>query len=306
MSETTTRPRLPRILIVDDTPAFHHQVIWGLRKHFEFRSTEKLDEFWTLLAKDNGFDMILLDLALTPDNEDKTLGLEAVKLLREKFPEIPVLVVTNHPDYESATTALQNGAKDYLAKESYAEEKWNDKFLSVIENAQKEMQKPQRKTGNSQNSKPRIFISYAHEDKEYKETFLVRLKALQNHCFDMEIREDSQIQHGHQWQPEIDRLMDGANVFVFLTSKHLFASDFVANIEITTALKAHKEGGALILPILLAPSIWKSTVLAKFQKLPESKEYLSQFQDHDEGWFEVDKVLVDMFKREFPTSVHRS
>lgn len=146
MSETTTRPHLPRILIVDDTPEFHHQVKWGLRRHFVFGSAETLDEFWSLLSKDHDFDLILLDLALIPDDTDKTLGLATIKQLHEMLPDIPVLVVTTYPHYESATIAVKNGAKDYLAKESYEEEIWSNKFRSFIENTQKKKKGSRRKT----------------------------------------------------------------------------------------------------------------------------------------------------------------
>lgn len=127
-------PNNYRILIIDDDPSFHQLVRYGLRAHFEFEGADTVEKLWKLLSKDIGFDLILLDLALQPDSDDKSVGLALANELHQKLPHIPILIVTNRPDYQSATIAVRNGAKDYLSKESYEEELWKQKFHFLIEN----------------------------------------------------------------------------------------------------------------------------------------------------------------------------
>ena len=60
---------------------------------------------------DNCFDIVLLDLSL-PDG----CGVDLVKQLKERIPQIPIVVLTGLKDESMAVEALQEGAQDYLVK----------------------------------------------------------------------------------------------------------------------------------------------------------------------------------------------
>jgi DNA-binding NarL/FixJ family response regulator len=49
-------------------------------------------------------------------------GLDALKELRQKYPHVPVLILSFHPEYRFAVRALKAGASGYITKESAAEE----------------------------------------------------------------------------------------------------------------------------------------------------------------------------------------
>lgn len=57
-------------------------------------------------------DLVLLDLSL-PDSK----GLVGLQQLKEKYPQLPVVVLTVTDDEEMAMTAIQMGAQDYLVKD---------------------------------------------------------------------------------------------------------------------------------------------------------------------------------------------
>lgn len=57
------------------------------------------------------FDVILLDLCL-PDGR----GIELVKQLKERTPQVPIVVLTGIEDQQVAVEALQEGVQDYLVK----------------------------------------------------------------------------------------------------------------------------------------------------------------------------------------------
>jgi DNA-binding NarL/FixJ family response regulator len=59
------------------------------------------------------FDVVLLDISL-PDRN----GLEVLKILKERHPKLPVLVLSMHPEEQYAVRALKAGAAGYLTKES--------------------------------------------------------------------------------------------------------------------------------------------------------------------------------------------
>ena len=49
-------------------------------------------------------------------------GIEATKILRERLPDIKILVLSSFQDHESVYTMLQNGAVGYLTKDSLADD----------------------------------------------------------------------------------------------------------------------------------------------------------------------------------------
>lgn len=61
--------------------------------------------------------IILLDITMPGES-----GLDALKELRQKYPQVPVLILSFHPEHRFAVRALKAGAAGYLTKESAAEE----------------------------------------------------------------------------------------------------------------------------------------------------------------------------------------
>ena len=65
-----------------------------------------------LLAVEQGrYDLALLDIKL-PDMD----GMEILKILREKRPEVCVIVMTGYSTMKNAVQAMKLGAADYLSK----------------------------------------------------------------------------------------------------------------------------------------------------------------------------------------------
>ena len=57
------------------------------------------------------FDLVYLDIRLPDMN-----GMEVLKIIHAKFPELPVVLFTAQPDLSSAIGAVREGAVDYLLK----------------------------------------------------------------------------------------------------------------------------------------------------------------------------------------------
>ncbi|MBI4788993.1 MAG: response regulator transcription factor [Chloroflexi bacterium] len=62
-------------------------------------------------------DIVLLDISMPGES-----GLEALKELRQKYPRLPVLILSVHPEERFAVRALKSGAAGYITKESAVEE----------------------------------------------------------------------------------------------------------------------------------------------------------------------------------------
>ena len=102
-----------RIVIIDDHPV----VRYGLREMlnsvdgFEIvGELEDLDGLDALLAT-TGPDIVLLDLEL-----EKTHGVDALRVLREKSPSSRVIIYTSHDEEERIVQAAELGVDGYLLK----------------------------------------------------------------------------------------------------------------------------------------------------------------------------------------------
>ena len=122
-----------KIFIVDDDPEFHQLIRRAYQREFVFEGA--LDErgLRDKLAKDEEYDLILLDLILDDSPEKEKVGLGLIEVITGQYPDIPIIVVTS--DYKTATTvlAMKKGAKNFLPKEDYEYEYWKSIFLEVIE-----------------------------------------------------------------------------------------------------------------------------------------------------------------------------
>lgn len=107
-----------RILIVDDHALIRRGMISLLREHFkdvEFaESSDSTQGFDEVLG--NPWDLVILDI-----NMPGRSGLDLIRDIRSTKPELPILVVSAHPERDYAVRALKLGASGYVSKQSAAD-----------------------------------------------------------------------------------------------------------------------------------------------------------------------------------------
>ena len=103
-----------RILLIEDNPGDARLVRLMLEEGganpFDLMHVGRMSDAWEPI-RSGAVDCALVDLSL-PDAD----GLEGVVQLRERAPELPIIVLTGRDDLELAIDALQQGAQDYLLK----------------------------------------------------------------------------------------------------------------------------------------------------------------------------------------------
>ena len=100
------------VLLVEDSPTdvLLTEEALSEASRFRLQSSERLAEALRLLSEAH-FDVVLLDLGL-PDSQ----GIDTLRRLRARNPQVAVVVLTGKDDEELALQALQEGAEDYLVK----------------------------------------------------------------------------------------------------------------------------------------------------------------------------------------------
>jgi hypothetical protein len=101
-------------------------------------------------------------------------------------------------------------------------------------------------------TKRTVFISYAHADEKFLKAFTTQLNPLIRHG-DIDAWSDQRIALGQDWHKEIQTALARASAAVLLISAEFLDSTYISNSELPALLKAAKERGLKIFPIILSP-----------------------------------------------------
>jgi internalin A len=137
---------------------------------------------------------------------------------------------------------------------------------------------------------PRLFYSYAHEDEHLRDELEIHLKLLERQGL-IQPWHDRRIQPGVDWQHELDRNLEQADIILLLVSPSFIASDYCYEIEMTRALERHQAGEATVIPILIRPVNWSAVPFSHLQALPTDLTPVTQWPDPDNAWLDVEKGL---------------
>ncbi len=101
-----------RILVVDDEETIREIVSSMLAgAHFQARQASSGNEALSILEASDEFDLVLSDLMM-PEMD----GIALLEHVKERYPDMPIVMVTAVHDISVALQALRNGAYDYLLK----------------------------------------------------------------------------------------------------------------------------------------------------------------------------------------------
>jgi hypothetical protein len=126
-------------------------------------------------------------------------------------------------------------------------------------------------------SKPRVFISYAHADAEWKDRLATHLGVLDD---ELVTWHDGEISAGDDWLGRIRAQLDAAAVAVFLVSAASLTSPFIRDVELKRLLDRRRREGLRIVPVLVKPCAWERVSwLAGLQHRPVGRE-LSGGSEH--------------------------
>lgn len=113
--------------------------------------------------------------------------------------------------------------------------------------------------------KAKVFISYAHADKEWLDKIKLFLGQLEDNG-QLEIWEDTKIETGDDWRSEIENALSSCTIAVLLLSIHFARSKFIKDEEMPKIWKRHEQEGVQIYPVLVRNFPWEEDKnLAKIQ-----------------------------------------
>lgn len=120
-----------RVLAIEDNPGDYRLVNDMLREiavdQFQTLNANKLSSAIDVMNR-QAFDAVLLDLNL-PDSS----GFDSFSVLHDRFPAMPIVILTGSTNEELAIRAINEGAQDYLFKDELTPRTLSHSILYAME-----------------------------------------------------------------------------------------------------------------------------------------------------------------------------
>src|SRR5215204_5075583 len=144
-----------------------------------------------------------------------------------------------------------------------------------------------------------IFFSYAHEDEDLMDDVRRQLVIYDRRGL---IRKwhDRKIPPGETWRKVIDSRIRRARIVLLFLSPYFIDSDYCYEQEMMVALKRHRRGEAVVIPVVLRPCAWQETPLAFLQVLPKNGRAVTTWRDRDHVCLAIAEEImkvVDLLRR---------
>ncbi|MBA2396750.1 MAG: tetratricopeptide repeat protein [Ktedonobacteraceae bacterium] len=138
-----------------------------------------------------------------------------------------------------------------------------------------------------------IFCCYARADGELLDKLTTHLMPLQRLGL-ITIWHDKDIGAGREWEEEINKRLNTAQIILLLISPDFMASEYCYSKEMHRAMQRHEQNEVSVIPIILRPTYWKGAPFEKLQMLPDSARAVTIWPNEDEALYNVTERISNV------------
>jgi hypothetical protein len=142
----------------------------------------------------------------------------------------------------------------------------------------------------------KLFFSYSHKDEEFRNELETHLALLKRQGV-ISSWHDRRIMAGGDVHGNISAEIEGAQLILLLVSAHFLASDYCYEKEMQSALQRHREGSAVVIPVILHPCDWHSAPFGHLRATPTDGKPISMFANQHEAFSIVAKDVRAVAER---------
>ena len=134
-----------------------------------------------------------------------------------------------------------------------------------------------------------VFCSYSHVDEELHDKLASHLSPLRREGI-ISNWHDRRITGGKEFEGEIDKQLNSADIVLLLVSADFINSDYCFDIELEAAMQRHEKGDCRVIPVILRACDWTSVQFKKLLALPKDGKAIT-------SWPNIDEAFTDVVKR---------
>src|SRR6266568_8284875 len=136
----------------------------------------------------------------------------------------------------------------------------------------------------------KIFCCYAHKDEALLNKLKTHLKPLKREGL-IDLWHDRNISAGKEWEREIDKHLNSAQIILLLVSPDFMDSEYCYGIEMQRAMERHERGESCVIPIILEHVYWQVAPLNKLQALPKDGQPISSWSNRDKAFLDITRGI---------------
>jgi len=140
-----------------------------------------------------------------------------------------------------------------------------------------------------------LFFSYSHKDEELRNELETHLALLKRQGV-ISSWYDRRITAGSDFNQAISSELESSQIILLLVSAHFLASDYCYEKEMTRALEKHKEGSAVVIPVILHPCDWQSAPFGHLRATPTDGKPVSMYANQHEAFTIIAKDVREAAK----------
>lgn len=131
----------------------------------------------------------------------------------------------------------------------------------------------------------KVFLVYPKEIAQYRKELVGQFAAFERAGM-LECWYDEKIPRGEDWDTEIIKHLEAADMVLLFTCAEFFMSDFICEKELPLALRMREEKRAVVIPILVSPVNLAGPVAA-IASLPNNRKPVTTWPDRTQAWADV-------------------
>src|SRR5690242_14033992 len=113
----------------------------------------------------------------------------------------------------------------------------------------------------------KLLFSYSHKDEEFRDELDAHLSLLKRQGR-LLTWHDRRITAGEDLDSTIGNELESSQIILLLVSANFLASNYCYEIEMQRAIERHKNGTAVVIPVILHPCDWHSAPFGKLRATP--------------------------------------
>ncbi|GHO96555.1 hypothetical protein KSF_066030 [Reticulibacter mediterranei] len=142
----------------------------------------------------------------------------------------------------------------------------------------------------------KVCFCYARQDELLLNQLKDHMDSLQREGF-IEMWYDRNIDAGLEWEKEILKNLNAAQIILLLISPAFMSSNYCFGVEMQRALERHKRNEARVIPVIMRPVVWQHTPLGSLQALPLDAKPVTAWDDRDTALFNIAEGIHKIVKQ---------